>query len=333
MTSSMPFVFVISSERSGGNLLLKLLDTHPEFCAPSPTHLISTFAPNRLRYGDLNDDARWSTLCEDVADFLETNLAQWRVRFDPRGLAKACESRSLAGVIRHVYESEARAYGKVRVADKDSHGFRFAPFLLAGFPDCRFVYLVRDPRDTALSFRNSKAHPGGIVAGGRRWRDDQARAVETHGFLLDSGRVHLVRYEELVSRPEETLKILCTFLGVRYAPTMLEFHLEERTRRLAARVPGSRNLARPIIADNFEKWRTDLTDEQVQAVELLCGEGMASLGYKRAFGPAEDPDGLLARLAQEEDLMGAPLSTDEIDLRARRSAVLRRIRARPLPQD
>lgn len=328
----MPFVFLISSERSGGNLLLKLLDSHPEFCAPAPTHVVRTFAPNRLRYGELLQDGQWGPLCEDVADFLEHNLARWRVRFDPRGLAAACTDRTLGGLIRHVFESEARAYGKIRVVDREDRAFRWVPFLLAGFPGCRFVYLVRDPRDVALSYLRSPSHPGGVLAGARRWRDDQAQAIETYGFLLDSGRVHLVRYEDLVSRTEQTLKILCTFLGARFAPTMLEFYKEERTIRQASRLEGSRNLARPVITDNFDKWRVDLNEEQIQAVELLCADGMKTLGYRRASGPAEDGDALLARLEQDEDLMGAPLSTDEIEERARRSAVLRRILARPLPR-
>ena len=332
MTQPMPFVFLICSERSGGNLLLKLLDAHPEFCAPAPTHLVRTFAPNRLRYGDLSDEARWATLCEDLADFLENNLARWRVRFDPRGLAAACEDHTLGGVLRHVFESEARADGKTRVVDREDRAFRWVPFLLAGFAQCRFVYLVRDPRDVALSSLKSPSHPGGVLAGARRWRDDQAQAIETYGFLLDSNRVHLVRYEDLVRRTEETLKILCTFLGARFAQSMLEFHTQERTIRQAARLEGSKNLARPVITDNFDKWRGGLSEEQVQAVELLCAEGMKTLGYRRAFGPPADGKALLARLEQDEDLMGAPLSTDEIDLRARRSAVLRRILARPLPR-
>ncbi len=331
MTAPMPFVFLICSERSGGNLLLKLLDAHPEFCAPAPTHVVRTFAPNRLRYGDLSDEARWGTLCEDVADFLENNLARWRVRFDPRGLANVCQARTLGGVIRHVFESEARAHGKVRVVDRENHAFRWVPFLLAGFAECRFVYLVRDPRDMALSFLRSPSHPGGVLAGARRWRDEQMKSLEMYGFLMDSARVHLVRYEDLVARTEETLKILCTFLGTRYAPSMLEYHLQERTIRQAARMENWRNLARPVMTDNFDKWRTGLRDEQVQAVELLCADGMRALGYRRAFGPTADPDALVARLEQDEDLMGAPLSTDEIDLRARRSAVLRRILARPMP--
>lgn len=326
----MPFVFLIASERSGGNLLLKMLDAHPEFCAPSPTHVIRTFAPNRLRYGDLAEDENWETLCQDVADFLENNFARWRVRFDPRGLARACTRRTLPALIRHVFESEARAHGKVRVADKENHASRWVPFLLAGFEDCRFVYLVRDPRDMALSFLRSPSHPGGVVAGARRWRDDQAKAVEVYGFLHDSARMHLVRYEDLVARPEQTLKILCTFLSAPYAPEMLEFHQQEGTIRQAARLDNWRNLAKPVMSGNFDKWRDDLSSEQIQLVELLCSEHMKTLGYRRAYGPPADPDGLIAKLEQDEDLMGAPLSTDEIDLRARRSAVLRRILARPI---
>jgi hypothetical protein len=331
MTARMPFVFLLASERTGGNLLLRMLDAHPDFCAPPPAELVRTFAPNRLRYGDLGDDANWEALCADVADTLENNAIPWRVHFDPRGLAKACAQRTLGGVLRHVFESEARAWGKVRLVDREPKAPRWAPFLLAGFPDCRFVHLVRDPRDVALSTLRSPSLPGGVLAGARRWRDDELQALELFGFLVDSARVHRVRYEDLVGRPEETLKILCTFLGVRYAPSMLEYHQQERTVRQAARMIDGRNLCRPVLPGNAGKWCAGLDDEQIQAVELLCADGMKALGYARTVGPPADPEALLARLAQDEDLTGAPLSTDEIEQRTRRAAVIRRIHDRPLP--
>lgn len=40
-------------------------------------------------------------------------------------------------------------------------------------------------------------------------------------------QVKVIKYEELVQSPEETLKALCAFLGEDYSPRMLEYHRTE----------------------------------------------------------------------------------------------------------
>ena len=71
------FTFLLCSERSGSNLITKLMDAHPEVCGPSPTHLFRTFAPNLWRYGSVPEDAGWEALCRDVADYLVSQLGVW----------------------------------------------------------------------------------------------------------------------------------------------------------------------------------------------------------------------------------------------------------------
>lgn len=52
----MKFDFLICSERSGSNLITKLLDNHSKYCGPTPPHLLRVFYPVLDKYGDLNVD-------------------------------------------------------------------------------------------------------------------------------------------------------------------------------------------------------------------------------------------------------------------------------------
>ncbi|NQT92999.1 MAG: hypothetical protein HQ559_09570 [Lentisphaerae bacterium] len=58
----MQFDFLMCSERSGSNLITKVMDGHPEFCGPFPSHVTRTFCHDYCRYCDLADDANWRAL-------------------------------------------------------------------------------------------------------------------------------------------------------------------------------------------------------------------------------------------------------------------------------
>ena len=66
--------FLISSERSGSNLVSKLLDGHSNYCSPTPPHLGRVFVPILGSYGDLTSNANWSMLVKDVKVFFDLKI-------------------------------------------------------------------------------------------------------------------------------------------------------------------------------------------------------------------------------------------------------------------
>lgn len=147
----------------------------------------------------------------------------------------------------------ARAEGHLRFAEKTPQNCFLVGFLADSFPDAQFVHIVRDGRDSALSYRDKswlaeryagsgRREPGGYSWGPypRFWvepeRTEEFRATSdlhrtiwawrrfTEAALdglaaLPAGRVHELRYESLVARPEAEAGRLATFLGVDTAPS------------------------------------------------------------------------------------------------------------------
>jgi hypothetical protein len=187
----MPFVFLLCSERSGSNLITKIFDNHPQFCGPSPSHVIRTFSRNIWRYGDITRDDNWQTLCADVAEFLKNQLGKWRTLWAADKLLQDIKNRSLSALIRHVYEMETFACGKTRVFVKENQIYSFISFLLGAFPAAKFVYMVRDPRDMALSLKRSQATPGKVYRAGQLWKKDQEHSIQLYSVLKDLGRIIL----------------------------------------------------------------------------------------------------------------------------------------------
>ncbi|HEC62630.1 MAG TPA: hypothetical protein ENI27_10330, partial [bacterium] len=121
LTAMMPFDFLICSERSGSNLITKILDAHPLVCGPFPSHMIRTLAFNINNYGDLSNERNWHTLLEDTANLLEHGIAKWKTRFSVDQLRREVRPHTLDALIRFVYETEAQANAKQRVFVKENH--------------------------------------------------------------------------------------------------------------------------------------------------------------------------------------------------------------------
>ena len=91
---------------------------------------------------------------------------------------------------------------------------------LAGlFPDARFIHLVRDPRAVAASLRSSAAHRSHALAAARRWRLDTGFGLAMEGML--GSRALRVHYEDLVRKPEPTVRQVCAFLDLAFDAKML----------------------------------------------------------------------------------------------------------------
>ncbi len=90
--------------------------------------------------------------------------------------------------------------------------------ILAAFPRARFVFVMRDPWAVLRSYRNLPAHWGEERARyhpalqARAW----AGAMRACRRLMARlpAQVHLLRYEDLLADPQETLSELAAFLGV-----------------------------------------------------------------------------------------------------------------------
>ncbi len=293
------WVFLIASERSGSNLLVRMLDAHPRFCGPSPVHAFRILAPRLPAYGPLDDDQAWRALTAHVMALWRTKIGVWKIQPSLKAL-RSVRPRTLAALLRTLYAAEASAQGKDVVVVKEIALHDFVAYLLAHFPEARFIHLVRDPRDVAASWKRSPTHRGAVVRAARRWRDEQAAAWRLQAWLGETGRFHQLRYEELLDRPEETLEALCRFLGSGFHPNMLEFHRHPLTRTLAGRADNWKNLSSPLLRANTGGYREVLSGEESRYVEGLCGGLMRRFGYRADSVPDADLAALEAHLTELE---------------------------------
>jgi hypothetical protein len=302
MTSRRP-IFIIGTERSGSNLLRTILDAHPAIAAPHPPHILHIFGPVVDSYAPLDDPARFRRLADAVARLVRWHIHPWQPVSDGAALVAAASSQTLIGLADAVYASHLRWRGRERWACKSTFNVRYVDALRDHYPDARFLWLVRDPRDVVASTLRSVFGPSSAAAGATLWREQQELGwrASAGGTSAD---VLTIRYEDLVMQPDPTVQRICAFLDEPFDARMLAPHetaFAQQTARLASCWQG---LARPIFATSTQRFANELGGEDVRTVEAIAGPRMVDFGYLPTLTPA--PGGRAASATSDLVLRRVP---------------------------
>jgi len=174
----------------------------------------------------------------------------------------------------------AEPSGATRVGEKSPVHTHYVGPLAEAFPDAKFIHVVRDPRAVVLSRVRAGFGSNLIEPNTHRWR----RAAEMHKehaeALSAAGRYLLVRYEELVTDPEETLGRVCAFLGIPMTDAMLEHDKRDETGFPERSREWMANTQRPVFTSSIEKWKTEMKPVHAAMVDASLGEHVTAMGYE-----------------------------------------------------
>lgn len=274
-------VFMIGTRRSGTNLLRVMLNQLPDIVAPHPPHVLHHFTPLLPSYGDLHEDGNFAALIDDVCRLVELNPVPWEgITLERNKIAAACRERSVVAAYGAVYQALADARGATTWLCKSMQNTLFLPQIEAYFPDAKYIFLYRDGRDVAVSFRKALVGEKHYYHVAREWAEWN-RAALAHRKRVSAARFASVSYEELTAQPEQTMKRLCTFLGAKYHPSMLEFYASDEAKRTADSSVLWGNVIKPIISGNTRKFVREMSVEDISVFESVAGDVLDALGYDR----------------------------------------------------
>lgn len=164
--------------------------------------------------------------------------------------------------------------------DHTPGNIRFAATLLDVFPDARIVNLVRDGRGVAASVLPLDWGPNRMADAAPWWATHVAMGLALTARLGEQV-VHTVRFEDLIERPDETLRSLCDFLDIPYQRTMLtrrDYEVDAYTVTEHSRVSSMPDPSRS------RAWLSTLTSQQVEEFEYHTGELARYLDYPLFVG-------------------------------------------------
>ena len=289
-------VFICGHPKSGTSLLRSMLDNHPELIVyPEETYFFRKFLPM----------SEGSTLKEQLALAEEhlIHIFKWNVSDPPADQAgypdrdyqrtisfdEVCRyMKALAGEkLDHsgdVLSAAILAYGnaagtgadsKKWWVEKSTYNELFFSQMIKWWPTARFIHVVRDPRDNYASYR--RKHPEWSASFfARNW----LRSTES-GLLNQEAvgpeQYWMLRYEDLTSQPEETIKQLCAFLSIEDSSTL--------------RIPtrnGEVWKGNSMFAERFEqissnpvgRWEADLDSQDVYIIQKSCERTMEKFDHE-----------------------------------------------------
>jgi len=274
-----PF-FVVGADRSGTTLLRVMLERHPQIAIPPESHFIPRLWQRRGRYAAA--DGRLVNTERFLADLAaEPRFMKWELPIEAveAELGRVQGPRLVDG-IEAPFRAYARTRGKAVWGDKTPGYAEQIPLLNRLWPGARFVHMIRDGRDVALStFALGGSHRTGASAA-RYWAA-RVQAARQAAPLLGDAYFEL-RYEDLLDDAEAQLRRLSTFLGVEYDAGMLVHDAAAIASIPARERERHASLVRPPTK-GLRDWRLQMSHAQVSDFEAIARRELVSCGYELAF--------------------------------------------------
>lgn len=268
-------IFVVGCPRSGTSLLSKILDNHPKIGIPFESHIYPKLYDWKNCYGDMSKNKNKERLVRDILS-LET-IRHWSETPKKSEIISRFRREDFHGAFQATMEAWLTSKKKTRWGEKTPHNVFFWEDITEGFPDSKFIHILRDGRDVALSWKKVRFGPEHFYPLAESWKK-YIEKVEDLKFSVDSNRIHEVKYEDILVNPGETISTICSFLGEKFYPRMMSFY--KKPKKYPTDKRNEENLSRPLLKDNMDKWKTQSTPRNLRVFECVAGETLEKYGYE-----------------------------------------------------
>jgi hypothetical protein len=311
-----------------------MLNQIEEVAAPHPPHILLNFFPLLPLYGDLDNDANFPKLAEDICDFVKANPVSWEVD-DLHGsaLAARCGQHSLIDLYSAIYEIYAERHNATIWCNKSMVNLYYIPQIESKGLKPIYIHLVRDGRDVAVSFRKAIVGEKHIYHLAKQWKQDQETA-EKYAKEYAPDRYVVVYYEDLIHDAEGTMKKLLEKLNLNFNKEVLDFYRTEEAKNTAEAGKMWNNVVKPVMTQNSNKFLSQLSPADILLFESIAGDTLTHFGYKTmnetsarktAFSESEIEEyGRLNKKMKEE--IAATLDPEGSKKRQKQEAIIQRIK-------
>jgi hypothetical protein len=271
-------VFMFGFERSGTTLLSMMMGAHPKLAVPlSVTGLWYKYAQRLSDYEPLDTDAALEKLVGDILK--EERITLWDEVIEYDDVMANLKGNTFSSVIAAFHQVYALKKRKPFWGNLDIVTLDEMPVANSWFPDARFLHIVRDGRDVALSHETMPYGAANTLDCAQSW-DRRLTTNIKMGSMLPQNRYKMVRYEDLVLDSAKTLGGLCDFLDLDYSSEMLNY-----TSMVDAKIPDDRRWLWPELDKKPQKskcygWKQKMDDKRRIVFEGEAGSLLRELDYE-----------------------------------------------------
>jgi len=252
-------LFLIGAPRSGTTLLTRILNAHPELLLTNETAIF-------LQLNEMVSKSRIGVKAGIL--YGKQHHTLWADHLNEQVLA----------LVDRYYSKIATIEGKKELkywGEKHPHLNRCLEFIAEHYPNARFIYVVRDPRDSACSI--SEMNKTEIQKTLKNWGKFTQR-YEHFLATLTPKNVIVVRYEDVVANYEGETERVLDWLGLDMHPNVKKYIRKNKnvdSHKVEALVRVKHNFAEKSVG----RWKKELTEDEKNYASHLLGQYMEKFGY------------------------------------------------------
>ena len=268
-------IYIGGLDRSGKTTLRAFLHSHPNIAIPAVGSNMWTYFYNQ--YGNLENPENFERCLGDLLKYKHVIF----LKPDPDRIRK--EFWQGPPTYAHLFSlfliHFAMNEGKPRWGVQTGLIERYADQIVKAYPGVKFIHMLRDPRDRYAGslelWPDGKLRAGGSVS---RWYYTTYLARRNMRKYPDSYTV--VRFEDLIREPENTLKDICEFIGEEYSPEMLTMPGAPEHRNKLIRRSKIKNDISPLSDEFIGIYKRIVPKEEVIFIQSFIGRLMQAYGYE-----------------------------------------------------
>lgn len=297
-------IFIIGCQRTGTTMLSNLLNQHSDIDVMSEIHLYEPYWLHKdfvqevkRQVGDLSEDKKISKLMDLMYSKKMFGVFWQNFNLDRKKIyAKILASdRSIKSIFSILLSENRNENKKKRCGAKFPVHFSYLYILLEWFPKCKIIHMARDVRGIYSSQANKYLiRPGHAEASdrirklpiGKKANKFLIRmkmllficiqfpwAANVHSTSKHLSNYRLLRYEDLILYPEQSLKSICAFLEIDFKEEMLY------PRVINSSFVKAFGTEKGFNKDMVYKWKDYISPITAKLLVLLNNTAMKRFGY------------------------------------------------------
>ena len=289
-------IFIVGNSRSGTTMLGRIFDKHSEVHTFREIHFFDSLVPvTEFTSSQVVPQGR---MCEVLTSLLQRQRAglyadDMKSEFEGEALelASAFKGKTMSELFAAFLSYEASNNDK-QIPCKQSPYYLSYVAEIEGFIESPyFIYLVRDPRDVALSQKNRWRRNSLGDAGHPFFKEVLRSWANYHPYittkiwlscqtkanrLSNKSNFKQIRYEDLVSKPEEVLVDICSWIGIDYQMNMLNVE------HIGSSIRMDKSNAVGLDASRVNSWKngSGLSKVELFIIQKLAAKQMEVLEYE-----------------------------------------------------
>ncbi len=286
-------IFIVGNSRSGTTMLGRMFGNHSQIYTFGELH----FFEHQVDANTVLNRSAWEferrielleRLFTSSRDGFFSAVKSGRYRTEAQAILENVEADDAVSAYEAFLRYETKQHEKSISCEQTPRYLFFLKEIIDVFPNARIINLVRDPRDVLFSQKNKwrrrflGARNIPLREAFRAWANYHpyiiaklwVAAVRTATEFENHPQVVSIRFEDLLQKPEDTVKQLCDICGIKFNQAMLDIP------QVGSSSGQDRPEKRGIAKERSGAWsKGGLSPTEVDICQRVAGQEMRSLGY------------------------------------------------------